>query len=75
MEGNSNLVKPPKAGPATRPPKFEDTKSQVSRVSSRASSKPKLAPAVSSGGQVILSREEEARVAKEKKDRMDSIKR
>ena len=43
---------------------------------SRASSKTKISnvPAPSSGP-VILSREEEARVAKEKKERLDSIKR
>jgi hypothetical protein len=55
----------------TRPPKFEDTKSMVSKVSSRAGSQ-KAKPSASSG---ILSREEEARIAKEKKERLDSIKR
>lgn len=65
-------VKPPKAqaGAVTRPPKFDDSKSLVSKVSSRAgSSKPK------GGTSNILSREEEARLAKEKKERLDSIKR
>lgn len=43
----------------------------VSKVSSRAGSQ-KAKPSPSSG---ILSREEEARIAKEKKERLDSIKR
>ena len=67
-------VKPPKAqaGAVTRPPKFDDSKSLVSKVSSRAgSSKPKQG----SSSNIILSREEEARLAKEKKERLDSIKR
>jgi hypothetical protein len=46
----------------------------VSKVS-RASSKSKAALPPPSSGPIILSREEEARLAKEKKDRLDSIKR
>ena len=53
----------------------DDSKSSISKVS-RASSinKVKNIPAPSSGP-VILSKEEELRLAKEKKEKMDSIKR
>jgi hypothetical protein len=51
----------------------DDSKSSISKAS-RASSKTKNVPAPSSGP-IILSREEEIRLAKEKKDRLDSIKR
>lgn len=59
----------------TRPSKFapDDSKSVISKASSRNSSKPKLAP--TSSGPIVLSREEDQRIAKEKKERLDNIKK
>jgi gamma-glutamylcysteine synthetase len=57
-------------------PGADDTKSSVSKIS-RVSSKTKITgnPIAPTSGPIILSREEELRLAREKKDRMDSIKR
>ncbi|CDW76678.1 UNKNOWN [Stylonychia lemnae] len=58
----------------SRAPKFDDNKSMISKAS-RASSKSKSSIQHSTSSSIILSKEEELRLAKEKKEQMDKIKK